>query len=365
MHNLFIVRTPLQLLSAYIVASQNHCQATNTLVLINPRGNTLWQSTYYLNRMVTDQEVWHKIFTFTHRVARRSELFQVRKRLSNLKKQLLEPGNVDQVYLGADREFDNQLLVELVNNVSYARLEDGIWSYSSPDRSLKEQVEFFLWRHIVKLLTGISTGMKYNYHGGGYGKAATTDYLFKPHLLQRPSPCAVAIPQGHIHRALAKLAAGTHTTDALQNIDNAMIFLGSVFVDRGILSLDTELSLLQKIVAIAKDKKMRLCYKPHPFEKKEKLAYYQTKLPELIIIDFSDPIEIFFYCHPQIKTVISYSSSGLLYADLFSQESVQPIALFEIFSVEKDAHTLAKIMRLAGVQIPYTLEELETYLINP
>ena len=358
MHNLFVVRTPLQLLSAYILAGQEQSQAVNGLVLINPRGNTLWQSTYCLKRMVTDQEVWHKVITLTHRVARRSEVFQLRERLGELKQQLLEPGNVDQVYLGADREFDNQYLVELVGNTSYARLEDGVWSYSSPDRSCKEKVGMFIWSRIVKLLTGVHTGLSYNYRGGGYGQAATADYLFKPHLLQRPSPQAIAIPQAAIHRSLAKLTAGMDTASTLLCRNNAMVFLGSVFVDRGHLSRGQELSLLQDIAAVAKEKKMQLCYKPHPFEKKEKLAYYQTQIPELILISFSDPIEIFFYCHPQIKTVLAYSSSGLLYADVFSQQCVQAIALFKMVSLEKEEDKLEKIMCLAGVQLPHTKDEL-------
>lgn len=363
MHNLFVVRTPLQLLSAYIIAEQAHPQAVNALLLINPRGNTLWQSTYCLNRMVTDQEVWHKVITLTHRVARRSEVFHLRERLAELKTQLLAPGKVDQVYLGADREFDNQLLVELVGNASYARLEDGVWSYASPPRSLKDKAGLLVWSRLVKLLTSINTGMKYNYNGGGYGQAATADYLFKPHLLQRPSPNAIAIPQADIHQTLAKLTAGMDTANTLPGSDDTIVFLGSVFVDCGLLTREQEFSLLQGILTTTgKEKRVQLCYKPHPFESKEKLAYYQDQLPELRIIHFSDPIEILFYCYPQIKTVISYSSSGLLYADLFSQQYVKAIALFKLFTFEKDGATLEKIMRLAGVKLPNTLEELAAAL---
>lgn len=363
MHNLFVVRTPLQLLSAYIIAGQEHPQAINDLVLINPRGNTLWQSTSCLKRMVTDQDVWRKVLTITHRVARRSEVFHLRERLDELKRQLLEPGKVDQVYLGSDREFDNQLLVELVGNTSYARLDDGIWSYASPPRSLKEKVSMFVWSRIVKFLTGTHTGMKYNYRGGGYGQAASADYLFKPQLLQHPSPRALAIPQAEIHRSLAKLTAGMDVNNTLQTTGKTIVFLGSVFVDRGLLTVDRELALLQVLAATAKENGMQLCYKPHPFEKKDKLAYYQTQIPELITISFSDPIEIFFYRHPQIKTVITYSSSGLLYADLFSQQNIRSIALFKLFPVEKDEEKLKKIMVSAGVLLPNTMDELLSSLI--
>lgn len=362
MHNLFVVRTPLQLLSAYIIADQIQPGRINDLILINPRGKMLWESSYCLKRMVTDKNTWHKVIIKSHRIARRSEIFHLREQLRQLKTEILEAGDVECVYLGADREFDNQLLVELVGKTSYVRMEDGMWSYDGPYRTIQEKITMFIWSRIVKLLTGIHTGMQYNYTGGGYGQAAIADYLFKPQLLQHPSPKPTAIPKVAIHNSLAKLTEGMPFDNDAKNMKNAIVFLGSVFVDKGILPIDQELSLLKALAKNTTEKGIQLWYKPHPFEKKEKLSYYQAEIPELFIIHFSDPIEFLYYCFPKIPSVISYASSGLLYADLFSEQPIKSIALFKMFPIEQNTDKLDIIMKTAGVLVPNTKEELTTIL---
>ena len=362
MHNLFVVRTPLQLLSAYVIAEQMQPGEINDLILINPRGKMLWEGSYCLKRIVTDKNTWHKVIIKSHRIARRSELFHLRGQLGKLKTEILEAGNVDCVYLGADREFDNQLLVELVGKTSYVRMDDGIWSYDGPRLTIKEKINIFIWSRVVKLLTGIHTGMLYNYRGGGYGQAAIADYIFKPQLLQHSSPKPIAIPKIAIHNAMAKLTDGIPFDSEAMNIKKAVLFLGSVFVDKGILPIEQELSLLKTIAKETTEKGIQLWYKPHPFEKKEKLSYYQAEIPKLFIVNFSDPIEVLYYCFPKIQSVISYASSGLLYADLFSEQSIEAIALFKLFPIGQNIDKLEIIMKTAGVLVPNTKEELTNIL---
>ncbi len=191
MNNLFVVRTPLQLLSAYIIAQNAGTENYNHLMLLNPRGAAIWHKGYSINKMSNDLAVWNKVTILQHRIARRSQLRKIKDRLADMRALLTANGPTDMVYLGADREFENQLIVQLAGNSSYARLDDGVWSYASPDRSVLAKIEFVLWAKIVHLLGGIPRTMAYNLRGGGYGKAAVADYLFKPDLLQRFSPKAV------------------------------------------------------------------------------------------------------------------------------------------------------------------------------
>ena len=143
MHHLYVVRTPLQLLSAYITAHQLP-PAVNDLVLANVRGSELWYGGAVLSRVVGDRSVWAQTTTFGHNVARRSELFRLRQNLAAVKDRLTRLGPVDRVFLGTDKGFDNQLLVELSGNTTYARLDDGVWSYLSPPAPLPKRVKAVL-----------------------------------------------------------------------------------------------------------------------------------------------------------------------------------------------------------------------------
>jgi len=360
-HSVFIARTPLQLLSAYVVASQVNKHTINDLILINPRGNALWHSSFCIKRMATDQNVWQRVFTFAHRVARRSELFKLSERLQALRTDLLALGPIDCVYLGADREFDNQLLVELTGNTTYIRLEDGVWSYASPDRSISEKIEMWFWSRLVRYLAGVKTNMRYNYRGGGYGQAATADYLFKPNLLQRPSPHALEIPKQAVHAALEQVTQGMEKIPELADA-KSILFLGSVFVDQGKLKAEQELKILKSLYSEGQEKGMQLFYKPHPFEKKDKLAFYQSEFPKMTIITVADPIELIYYCYPNIKAVATYSSSGLLYTDIFAKQQLLALGLFKLFPIEQDEDILTKLMLEAGVKIPQNMAELTAFI---
>jgi CDP-glycerol glycerophosphotransferase (TagB/SpsB family) len=106
---------------------------------------------------------------------------------------------------------------------------------------------------------------------------------------------------------------------------------------------------------------MRLIYKPHPFEKTDKLCFYQSQLSGMVVISVSDPIETIFYSYPNIKAVFAYGSSGLLYTDIFTIQQPLTIALFKLAALKQD-EVLTNLLHEAGVEVPQTNAELVTLL---
>lgn len=357
MNNLFVVRTPLQLLSAYIIAQNAGTDNYNHLMLLNPRGAAIWQKGYSVKKMSNDLSVWNKVTILQHRIARRSQLLKIKARLADMRALLTANGPTDMVYLGADREFENQLIVQLAGNSSYARLDDGVWSYSSPDRSVLEKIEFVLWAKIVHLLGGIPQTMTYNLRGGGYGKSAVADYLFKPGLLQRFSPKAVQIDQDLIHKTMRTLVPGMTTDEKIAG-RKSIIFLGSTHVDKQQVNLQAETALLENLYQVAQRANIQFIYKPHPFEKKDKLEYYRQRLPEIYFADFADPIEVIVYKYTNIAALLAYSSSGLLYADVFAGHGIKTIALFDLFAIREKDPYVNNILAAAKVKIPTDYQSL-------
>lgn len=298
MHNLFIVRTPLQLLTAYIATYQIG-PADNELVLINPRGEKLWQNGYCLKKIENDTSVWKRVMMFKHRLARRSRFLQIKKDINLLKQELLQNGRFDEIYLGSDREFDNQLLVELAGNTSYVRIEDGVWSYSSPVLPIASRIMNYLWSCFVRRAAGLHSKMSYNFRGGGYGSAATADLLYKPQLLQRYSPYTVAIKREIVHSVMERLTTGMPPIPDLI-YEPSVIFLGSSIINIGENDVDksvahSELTLLAQVQRLCEANDMHFIYKTHPFENQAKLAYYRENLPAMRLISSPEPIEAIFY----------------------------------------------------------------------
>lgn len=359
-HNLFVVRTPLQLLTAYIITHQIG-PADNELVLINPRGAKLWHGSYCLEQIVTDNGVWKRVMVFQHRLARRSRFFHLKHDLQQLQRELLQHGRFDQIYLGSDREFDNQLLVELVGNTSYVRIEDGVWSYSSPKLPFPTRAVNYLWSCLVRHMAGLRSNMPYNFVGGGYGRAAIADFLYKPNLLQRYSPRPVEIRRDVIHSTMAKLTAGMQSIAALQS-GPSLIFLGSSIINmkkNGDSSdIDDELKLLDYVQCLCKAHKLNFIYKTHPFEHREKLAYYQKHLPTMRIVTTPEPMETIFFKYDSIKYVLAHSSSGLLFGDVFARQPLIPVVLSHLYRKNASNLTLDSIMSAAGVYVPKNLLEL-------
>lgn len=206
------------------------------------------------------------------------------------------------------------------------------------------------------MLADLKTNMQYNLSGIGYGKAATADYLFKPHLLERPSLNPIAIKKEYIDSAMAKL-----TKDMPSSLisGNAILFLGSDFVELGMFSTQQEIIILKKLSSIAEGFRLYLVYKPHPSETADKLALYKQEVPSMSFLDSFEPIEVIYNKHSNLKFVVSYGSTGLLYSDLFSKSNVKAISLMRLYGAHNYRKEWEKMLDKAGVLIPEKFEQVE------
>lgn len=361
MNNLFLLNTPLQLLTGYIIANTIHTNDHNYLILLNPDGTRLWNKCLSLRKMSTDNSTWIQITILENWLGRKSKLSvnSLQQEINSMRSLLTSIGKVDRVFLGSDKNIQNQFLVELSGNTTYFRIEDGIWSYSSPDRRLTSKISEQIRIHLLRKIGGVKPILKYNLGGLGKGKAASADYLYKPHLLERPSPKVIPIQRADIQKAMQKLAQGIEGYSELSE-ENLILYLGSDLVEWHIVTMEQELELLKRINGLGNRFGMRLVIKPHPAENKEKLKMYKEKLPNISFIEASDPIEFIYYTHSNLKTVMAHSSSGLLYADLFGRGDVNRIALLNLFGNGQIDPTLTRILDNSGTFLPKNFAELET-----
>jgi Alpha-2,8-polysialyltransferase (POLYST) len=358
MNNFFLLNTSLQLLTGYIIANTIHAEDHNYLLLLHPGGTDYWNKCFSLQKMSSDDSTWDQIIILENWLGRKSKLSisSLKQEINNMRSIFESIGTIDRVFLGADKNVQNQFLVELSGNSTYFRLEDGIWSYSSPDRQwaskISERIRIYLFRKIA----GIKPIMEYNLSGLGRGKAASADYLYKPQLLERPSPKVITIQRNHIQKAMGKLVPTVNEYPELSG--NSILFLGSIMVERHKVTLDQELDLLKKLSQLGNHYGMKLIFKPHPSESIEKLKTYREKLPEVFFIDVSDPIEFIYYTHSSLKIVMAHSSSGLLYADLFGKGHINTVALADLYGPEQIDPVLARILQKAGTYLPKSFAEL-------
>jgi len=355
MNNVFLVGTPLQLLAAYIMASELFGQATNQLLLIHPQKDQIWRSSDSLRTMTEDQAVWRQVISRDKWLSG-DYIWRYPRAMKLLQQRVLSFGKVDNVYLGSDKIIQNQLFVELLGCNSYARIDDGIWSYHNRDRRKLSKLWQLARISFFRSIGGISGNLQYNLGGLGHGLAATADYLFKPQLLERPSPNAVCLERSMVQRVMARLVAGMKPLPAMA-AGNCLLFLGSTFVERKVITGQEEQAMLGDISRLAHDYGLRLIYKPHPGESSAKIADYSGRFPAMTIVPGKDPIEVLYAKYSSLRWAVSISSSGLLFADVFS-ENITPIALFKLYAVSTNDRILARMMDKAGVSIPDSIGEL-------
>jgi hypothetical protein len=100
-------------------------------------------------------------------------------------------------------------------------------------------------------------------------------------------------------------------------IENSLLFLGSMLVEYGKITIQEEMGLLKHIYGICVENNTKLLYKPHPAETSRKMDIYKQEMPELNICLIRDPVEILYNKFDTIRCVLAHSSSGLLFADVF------------------------------------------------
>jgi hypothetical protein len=355
MNNLFVASSPLQLLANYIIANSIHEADSNSLVLL---GECKWNDFLSLKKMASDDSTWNNIINYDNWLGRKSKFSTLKAEISAMQKELRQIAPIDRVFLATDKYPQFQLLVEMTGNSSYIRTEDGIWSYNSPDRHLTSKILQRLRMGLFRKLAGIKPLVKFNYHGTGRGQSASADYLFKPALLERFSPQAVAISRDDVQKAMAKLSRGINLYSNITG-DNLLLLLGSTLVERHLTTVEQELALLEKIHLLCARCDMKLVYKPHRAEKADKLHYYQEKLTDIQFLNIADPIEYLYYLHSNLRTVIAHSSSGLLYADLFAQKPIKTVAIANLYGTGQIEALAARILIKSGTFFPKDLTELE------
>lgn len=356
MNNLFLASTPLQLLSAYIIANSIHERDENHLLLLG-RNEQTWNGCFSLQKMSTDVSTWQKIVIIENWLGRKSKLNTLRKEIESMRR-ILQGINPDHIFLGSDKTTQNQFFVELAGKSSFYRMEDGIWSYCSPNRIFLSKWYQALRIKVFRSIGNVKPMIEFNYKGVGWGSSCTADYLFKPSLLERPTPHAITVEREDVQKAMKKLLAMGGGQYLELNKDKLVIFLGSVWVDRKIVSLQKELSLLKEIYKICQRDGLKLLYKPHPSEKKTKLQYYKEQLSGIEFLTISDPIEYIYYLHHNLQVVMAHSSSGLMYADLFGAGDVKTIALLSLYGHKNFDPTLRRILQKTGTYFPMSIDEL-------
>lgn len=359
---LFIVNTPLQLVTAYIIANYYFKGMDNHILLINPRYEELYKNCFYVKQILDDRNTWQQVSMYRTWLGRETRLANVRKAISEMRSVLFRGrNNIDQVFLGSDKVIQNQILVELSGNIHYNRLEDGVWTYYCPDRHWASKVWHLLRIKVIRALGDLHLPMEYNLGGLGHGKAAIADYVYKPQLLERVSPKPIALHAEIIDQGLSNLKKNKDYERQIG--DNAVLLLGSLMVEYHKVTEKEELAVFQTVYELCKSMNLNLVYKPHPAEHTEKLSRYQKAIPKLTYCDIREPIEILYYKHAQIRYVLAHSSSALLFADLFSQGRVKAVSLYPLYgNQENEDEVLTRMMEKSGVLIPHHIEELKEIL---
>lgn len=359
MNNLFVLINPLQLLTGYIIANSIHADDNNFLILYRPGGQEFWKQCISLQKMSSDKSTWDQVVYIRRWLNRtsRPSISSLKNEINNMRTILNGMGRIDRVFLGSDNKIQSQFMVELTGNSTYFRLEDGLWSYlERPDRSWGSQIGDRIRINLFRRIGNVKPILGYNFKGLCKGNTASADYLYKPFLLERPSPNAITIQRVDIQRVLQKLVQGVNQYPELSGQD-VVLFLGSDMVEWHKVTINQELELLQKISELCRSSGLRLVFKPHPMEDIKKLKVYHEKLPNMEFFGSSDPIEFIYYIHNNLRIVMAHSSSGVLFTDLFGRGNITRFALANIYGKAQMDPVTKRIFQKAGVLIPNNIEE--------
>ncbi|MEG6585051.1 polysialyltransferase family glycosyltransferase [Dendrosporobacter sp. 1207_IL3150] len=370
MKNLFIVNTPLQMLTAYIIANTYTCNENNYLFLQNPKGYKEWANSKCLAMISSDDHTWQDIIILTsEQVRNQYKEDGIRSLLNNFKSIINKNGKIDQVYLGNDKPIASQLAVEISGNVSFIRFDEGIGSYITKKRKWQSKAAEWVTIKVLRMLAGLCSDMEYNLGSIGQGKAGTADYLYKPQLLTRYSPDAKEIGREAIKTAMSKITGQLQLTEVLDS-EKCLLFLASPLVERKRISLENELAYLEKLRTITLKSGLKMVYKTHHGEDDKKINYYRENLAGVDFFHSVEPIEVIFHALDKLKYVVSYMSSGIIYSDVFAQHSITPISTYKLWkmdnqTVANDFYTQLELLMLkGGVLIPETEQQLEEIILS-
>lgn len=356
MRNLFIVNTPLHLLTAYILANYYTKNDSNVLMLANPKSHSHWNENRCIAKMARDKSTWAQIITADKSYKQKIKSEGPRCVIQEFKDKFNEGGSIDQVYVASDKTLLNQFIVELTGNTSYIRFEEGSASYIPYDRKWSSKAGEYILLQILRVIAGMRPRLQYNFSGVGLGQAGTADYLYKPKLLKRHSPDARLIEPLAIHTALDKIMPEMFDYKQLET-EPVIMYLGSNLVEHNKVDPDKEVGVLQELADRAQAKGYRLLYKPHPSERAEKIDEYIRRFPSLELFMCLEPMEMLLYKYSNIRYIISTVSSAMIYADVFSKAGVALISTMRI-DAKQNWPDLEALFHHNNVHFPDTVEEL-------
>lgn len=362
MKNLFLINTPFQLLSAFIVANSYEKDSQNYLIVLRPNEYENWRYSTGIQYMLQDNSTWERVFT-AHKWLERSErISSYKKQIEEMKERINSVGLMDHVFLGSDKIIQNQLMVEVAGCTSYSLLDEGIGSYDSDDRDFLSKMRQYLRIKFYKYIGNIQGDMKYNFRGIGYGPSNIADYLHRPELLSRKSKCTKQIFQKDVQSILPKIISYMEDIPILMQ-QPSIIFLGSTFMEQSDF-IQKEVEVLQNLYQIAEKKQLRLIYKTHHSENQDKLNIYQQKYPKMSMLKSLEPVELLYHKYRDIKYVISFASSGMLYINTFTSQEIKPIVVYKLYGQREIKPRIQKIFKESALFTPEDWAEMESYLNN-
>ncbi|MHC1714485.1 MAG: polysialyltransferase family glycosyltransferase [Acidaminococcaceae bacterium] len=345
MKNLFIVHTPFNLMTAFILSKSTFAEDDNYLVIMHPQSFEAWKDVPVLNYMYSQECGYKKVLPLLRWF--RSGQGSYRKQVADVRSTI---GDIefDRAFLAVDIDIQAQLLLAVLGLKNYYRYDEGMWSYYPGGHSrtwLREKFHLLELKTIC-LLAGIKSELEFNTAWIGGAKAAVGDYLYRPELLMRKSPHAVEITKEMIKTAVRDLQEKGLLTQHFNK--DTVIYLSQPLVEKGEVSEKDELAGLLDIMKKF-DGKAQFLYKPHAMDTKKKLEEYKKAIPSMSIYNSRVPVELMYASEPNIDTVISYASSGLMFGEKFADRKINMLSLADLCAkpIDADAH---KIMENAGVE---------------
>ena len=357
--NLFIVNTPFHLLTVFILLKGRFINDENYLVLIHPHGYEKWKKSPLMLYMASQDCGWQQVFPLGNWLSSRQKSKSYRTQVNEVKDSIGKIG-IDTVYVGSDIDVQNQLLVDTLGLTQFCRYDDGLYSYYNDDRRRSLLRGLFHKARItmLKFLAGINGDLAINTATAGDSPAGVCDIMYKPELIQRFSPKVYEIDNDIISQAMDDLYRCGFLNPGMNK--SSILYLSQPLVEQKKITIDEELTVLREILQHLSGAGS-LLYKPHPNDSAYKLDFYRKNLPEIVIHDSIEPVELSFAYEAHLKAVISYQSTALLFPDKFSKREIKTISLVNFY--KKPIHpAYIEIMRNAGVYLPNRLQEIIDYL---
>jgi hypothetical protein len=359
--NLFIVNTPFHLLTVFLLSKGKFQQDENYLALIHPHGYENWQYSKVMKYMSSVDCGYKAVFPLITWMTRNNKEQSYREQVNEVKSTIGKIG-IDDVFLGSDIDVQNQLLVGALRKREFYRFEDGLYSYYNENRRRPTTHMLFhkLKIHIIEWMAGIKNGPYINTSTASDSRAGIGDYMYKPELIKRYSPQTYEITLDMIGAAIRDLKQREVFSPVMGK--NSILYLSQPLVEQGKFTLEEEFGRLKSVVENLSNDEV-LFYKPHPNDSANKIKFYKRELPQMEFFESIEPVELSFYSEENLRAVISYQSTALMFSDKFTDRKLIRISLVNFYK-EPLHPAYVEIMQGAGVEFPKNMNEVISLLKN-